>query len=165
MVASRWPYRLALAASVRRSTSASVRYSLVRNSAFGRRSGVATVRFTVVGDTRLRYDFAMVFRAPAQSTVRIISHFRTVARYFRRQKQRPRRHIGGVRRGRAGRRQSGGNATTHAAMPAGLGRSGMPGQNPPPAIPSTRQHRRNTRLALRRQSAAAGYRCMRAGLM
>ena len=63
MVASRWPYRFALAASVSFATSASVKYSLVRNSAFGRRSGVATVRFTVVGDTSLRCDFAM-FSAP-----------------------------------------------------------------------------------------------------
>jgi hypothetical protein len=46
--------------------------SRVRNSAFGRRSGVATVRLSVSGDTNLRCDFAMIFRAPAKSTVRRI---------------------------------------------------------------------------------------------
>src|SRR5277367_4612798 len=79
MVASRWPYRLPLAASVRLSTSASVRYSRVRNSALGLRTGIATVRFSVTGATSFRCDLAMVSRAPAVSTVRIISILRTVA--------------------------------------------------------------------------------------
>src|SRR5262249_25016044 len=39
IVASRWPQRLALAASISCATSASVRYSRVRSSAFGRRFG------------------------------------------------------------------------------------------------------------------------------
>src|ERR1700688_968706 len=78
MVASRWPYRLALAASVSFATSASVKYSRVRSSTFGRRRGVTTVRFTGVGDTTLRGDFAMILRAPAQSTVRIIVDLPTV---------------------------------------------------------------------------------------
>ena len=37
MVASRWPYRFAFAASIKPCTSSSVRYSRVRNSAFRRR--------------------------------------------------------------------------------------------------------------------------------
>jgi hypothetical protein len=44
--------------------SASVRYSRVRSSALGRRSGVATVRFTVAGDTSFRRDFAMLSVLP-----------------------------------------------------------------------------------------------------
>jgi hypothetical protein len=39
MVASRWPCRLAFAALMSRSTSASIRYSRVRSSAFGLRLG------------------------------------------------------------------------------------------------------------------------------
>ena len=73
----------------RRSTSASVRYSLIRNSAFGRRSGVATVRFSVAGDISLRCDFAMVFRAPAKSAVRRTTHLRTVGKRKFSAKQRP----------------------------------------------------------------------------
>jgi hypothetical protein len=46
MSASRWSWRLAVAAAVSRSTSSVVRCSLVRSSALGRR----TVRFTVVGE-------------------------------------------------------------------------------------------------------------------
>ena len=53
MVASRCPRRLALAASIRVSTSPGVRCSRVRSSAFGRRVG-ATVRKTSVGATSLR---------------------------------------------------------------------------------------------------------------
>src|ERR1035437_5329978 len=79
MVASRWPYRLPLAASIRLSTSASVRYSRVRNSALGLRTGMATVRFTATGATSFRCDLAMVSRAPIVSTVRIITLLRTVS--------------------------------------------------------------------------------------
>jgi hypothetical protein len=57
-VASRWPQRLALAALISRSTSASVRYSRVRRSAFGRRFG-GTVPITERGDTNLSCAFAM----------------------------------------------------------------------------------------------------------
>jgi hypothetical protein len=53
-VASQWPHRLALAASWRRATSASVRYSRVRTSTFLGRRGVVTVRFSVLGATSLR---------------------------------------------------------------------------------------------------------------
>ena len=52
--------RLPLAASISFSTSRSVRCSRGLNSAFGRRRGGATVRFTVAGDTSLRRVFAMV---------------------------------------------------------------------------------------------------------
>src|SRR3974377_2149538 len=69
MVASRWLQRLALAGSVRRATSASVRYSPVRRSAFGRRGG-RTVRFSVAGATSLRCDFIMIIRLLDISTVR-----------------------------------------------------------------------------------------------
>ena len=55
---SRWPQRFLIAAFIRRSTSASVRYSRVRRSAFGRRRGL-TVRFTVAGETGLRCRLAM----------------------------------------------------------------------------------------------------------
>jgi hypothetical protein len=41
--------------------SHAVRYSRLRKSALGLRRGV-TVRFTVVGDTSLRCDFAMIIR-------------------------------------------------------------------------------------------------------
>jgi hypothetical protein len=64
-VPSRWDHLLALVALSIRSTSASVRYSRVRRSMLGRRVG-RTVRFTVVGDTSLRCDFAMCF-APCAS--------------------------------------------------------------------------------------------------
>ena len=60
-MASRWPCRLPLAASISRSTSASVRCSRVRRSAFGRRRGI-TVRFTEAGVTSLRCDFGIGFR-------------------------------------------------------------------------------------------------------
>src|SRR5262245_60532097 len=58
MVASRCPQRFFLAAFISRSTSASVRYSRVRNSLFGGRLGL-TVRFTVAGATSLRCRLAM----------------------------------------------------------------------------------------------------------
>jgi hypothetical protein len=70
MVASRWPQRLPFAASVRRATSASVRYSRLRRLALERRLGV-TVRFLVVGATSLRCDLAMTFNALEVMTVRI----------------------------------------------------------------------------------------------
>jgi hypothetical protein len=63
-VESLWPFRLALAASISRSTSRSVRCSRVRNSAFGRRRGV-TVRFSLVGDTSRSFDFAIEIRSRA----------------------------------------------------------------------------------------------------
>jgi hypothetical protein len=50
------PYRLPLAAAMSASTSSAVRWSRVRNSAFGRRSGM-TVRFSVVGATRVGCGF------------------------------------------------------------------------------------------------------------
>src|ERR1035437_441998 len=78
MVASRCPYRLSLAAFVRRSTSASVRYSRVRHSAFGRRRGVTTVRISVVGATSLRCDLAIEIKPPHHLTVRRIVFLRTV---------------------------------------------------------------------------------------
>src|SRR5258705_13830074 len=80
MVASRCPYRLPLAASVSLPTSASVRYSRVRNSAFGRRSGVTTFRFSVLGATNLRREFAMEIISYGSATVRIIIQKRTVAK-------------------------------------------------------------------------------------
>ena len=58
MVASRWPCRLAFAAAINRLTSGSVRYSRVRNSAFGTRLG-GTVPLTVRGDTNRRLLLAM----------------------------------------------------------------------------------------------------------
>ncbi len=63
MVASRLPWRLPLAASIRRSTSASVRCSRVRKSRLGSRLGV-TVRFTVAGVTSLRCAFLIYFTVP-----------------------------------------------------------------------------------------------------
>src|SRR5277367_4725321 len=104
MVASRWPYRLPLAASVRLSTSASVRYSRVRNSALGLRTGMATVRFSVTGATSFRCDLATVFRAPLASTVRIINVLRTVSAHLAGQTRRgplehdPRFRINGTNR-------------------------------------------------------------------
>ena len=62
-MASRWPWRLPLAASIRRSTSASVRCSRVRKSRLGRRLGV-TVRFTVAGATSFRCPFLIYFTIP-----------------------------------------------------------------------------------------------------
>src|SRR5471030_2529176 len=59
MVASRWPWRLALAASTRRCTSSSVRYSRVRTSAFLGRTGMTTVRFTMAEGMVLTADLAM----------------------------------------------------------------------------------------------------------
>jgi hypothetical protein len=64
-VESRCPWRLALAASISRSTSRSVRCSRVRNSAFGRRRGT-TVRFSWVGDTNRSFDFAMEIQSQAK---------------------------------------------------------------------------------------------------
>src|ERR1039458_2374040 len=78
MVASLWPQRLPLAASISRSTSASVRYSRVRRSALGPRLGV-TVRFMVAGFTSLRCDLAMDFVLPVLTTVRTRPLLRTVA--------------------------------------------------------------------------------------
>jgi hypothetical protein len=57
------PVRLALAASMRRSTSASVRRFRVRKSRSGRRLGV-TVRFTVAGATSFRRPFLIYFILP-----------------------------------------------------------------------------------------------------
>src|ERR1035437_9358292 len=82
MVASRCPYRLSLAAFVRRSTSASVRYSRVRHSAFGRRRGVTTVRISVVGATSLRCDLAIEIKPPHHLTVRRIALLRTVFKTY-----------------------------------------------------------------------------------
>ena len=76
-MASRWPQRLPLAAFISRSTSASVRYSRVRRSALGGRLGM-TVRFTVVGVTSFRCDFAMVFSLPAAAIVRMMLFLGTV---------------------------------------------------------------------------------------
>ena len=59
MMASRWPWRLALAASVRRCTSSSVRYSRVRTSAFFGRTGMTTVRFSMAEGMVLTADLAM----------------------------------------------------------------------------------------------------------
>jgi len=55
MGASRWPWRLALAASISRSTSSAVRCSRVRSAAFGRRNGVT------VGATSAKDEFAIAF--------------------------------------------------------------------------------------------------------
>jgi hypothetical protein len=77
MVASRWPCRLPRAASISASTSPGVRCSRVRRSAFALRFG-ATVRFTSVGATTRRWDFAMQNRRPRMSTVRISHKIRTV---------------------------------------------------------------------------------------
>src|ERR1019366_1101547 len=83
MVASLWPQRLPLAATISRSTSASVRYSRVRKSLLGSRLGV-TVRFTVAGVTSLRCDFAIVFTLRTLMTVRIMLLFRTVSQVITR---------------------------------------------------------------------------------
>ena len=56
---SRLPWRFCLAASISFSTSAVVRCSRVRRSAFLGRRGV-TVRFTAVGAISRRFDFAMI---------------------------------------------------------------------------------------------------------
>ena len=74
---SRWPWRLPLAVSISFSTSRSVRCSRGRSSLLGRRVGV-TVRFTVAGETSLRRVFAICFKPPGRSTVRILSGIRTV---------------------------------------------------------------------------------------
>lgn len=66
-----------LAAAISRSTSASVRYSLVRRSALGSRLGV-TVRFTVAGVSSFRCDLLMCFALPALMTVRIMTVLPTV---------------------------------------------------------------------------------------
>jgi hypothetical protein len=48
-----------LAASARRCTSSSVRYSRVRTSAFFGRTGMTIVRFTIIGDVVLTAILAM----------------------------------------------------------------------------------------------------------
>ena len=69
------PQRFPLAAFMRRSTSASVRYSRVRSSLFGRRFGLIagrfglTVRFTVAGVTSLRCRLAMYCAPTLNQTV------------------------------------------------------------------------------------------------
>src|SRR6516225_3548727 len=77
MVASRCPQRLRLAAFIRRSTSASVRYSRVRRSPLGSRVGL-TVRLTVAGVTSFRCDLAIRFLLLGSWTVRILTPYRTV---------------------------------------------------------------------------------------
>ena len=76
-MASRCPQRFAFAASVSRATSASVRYSRVRSSELVLRTG--TVRFTVLGVTSRKRDFAITIRLCVLGTVRITYLFRTVA--------------------------------------------------------------------------------------
>src|SRR5258707_10038798 len=65
MVASRWPYRLALAASISVSTSPGVRCSRVRGSTFDRRVG-ATVRKTSVGAISWSAEFVNEIPLPAR---------------------------------------------------------------------------------------------------
>jgi hypothetical protein len=65
---------LALAVSTRASTSPGVRCSRVRSSAFGRLTG-ATVRFTSVGVTSLRCDFATENGPPRIATVRSSANY------------------------------------------------------------------------------------------
>ena len=72
MVASRWPQRLFQAVAIRRSISASVRCSLDLYSAFGRRRGILTVRFTMAGGGGLAGNFIMTFSGPCLMTVRSI---------------------------------------------------------------------------------------------
>jgi hypothetical protein len=62
---------VALGSIISLATSASVRYSRERSSAFGRRLGV-TVRFSVVGSTSRRCDFPMTISSPCKSIVRIM---------------------------------------------------------------------------------------------
>src|SRR5690349_9982430 len=90
MVASRCPQRLRPAAFESRVTSASVRYSRVRNSAFGLRCG--TVCFSVLGAISLKRDFAMCCRLHGWMTVQMILHFRTV--YHDRSRAVPRVGVG-----------------------------------------------------------------------
>src|SRR6516165_8682728 len=71
LVASRWPQRLSLAASISRSTSRSVRCSRNRYAAFGFRRGRATAHFSEVGPTILRCRTARIFRSPDQMTAYI----------------------------------------------------------------------------------------------
>jgi hypothetical protein len=80
VVASRCPCLFALATSTRASTSPGVRCSRVRSSAFGRLPG-ATVRFTSVGATSLRCDFAMENSPPRIATVRSLDKLRTVRKW------------------------------------------------------------------------------------
>jgi hypothetical protein len=77
-VASRCPQRFFLAASISRSTSACVRCSRVRLSAFGGRLGV-TVRFTMTGVTSFRCDFGMCLALAVPTTVRTMPLIRTVS--------------------------------------------------------------------------------------
>jgi hypothetical protein len=55
-------------------------YSRVRTSAFFGRRGVTTVRFSVVGATSFRWDFATIIRLPGKSTVRITREKRTAGK-------------------------------------------------------------------------------------
>src|SRR5580704_12432957 len=70
-------WRLPLTAAIGFSTSAGVRYSRVRRSAFLRVSG-ATVRFTVAGGTSLRCDFAMQI---ARCSMAIVGLMRVFGQY------------------------------------------------------------------------------------
>jgi hypothetical protein len=99
MVASLLPWRLPLAASMRRSTSASVRCSRVRKSRLGRRLG-ATVRFTVAGVTSFRCSFAMIFALRPDRLFVQQSFFGQYSPYLARS---PKVYIEGVRGERAKR--------------------------------------------------------------
>ena len=85
-------------------TSASVRYSRVRNSAFGRRSGVATVRF--YSGWRYQFEVRLCHGFPRSCPINCSnnSSFTNSQQGKFQTKQRPRRSFGGVRRGRAGQR-------------------------------------------------------------
>jgi hypothetical protein len=72
------PVPVCQAALTRVSTSAAVRCSRVQSSALGRLVGT-TVRFTSVGGTSFRYDFAMKSGPLGTVTVRIFTHLRTAA--------------------------------------------------------------------------------------
>jgi hypothetical protein len=84
-VASRRPWRLSLADFISFSISASVSYSRLRSSALGLRRGV-TVRFTVVGDTSLRCDFAVIIRLLAH---RLFVELRTASKSLYRRRGSP----------------------------------------------------------------------------
>src|ERR1700722_19792495 len=82
MVASRWPWRLLFAASIRVATSVGVRCSRLRNSALGRRTS-ETARFSPGGGTSLRLEFARISGPSACTTARTMRFLRAVGKLTR----------------------------------------------------------------------------------
>jgi hypothetical protein len=82
--ASRWPQRLSLAASIRRSISRSVRCSRDRYAALGLRTGKVTVRFSEAGRTTFRCRIAVPTAKPPNdlATGSFAQHATTVFPHF-----------------------------------------------------------------------------------